>query len=218
MMLQPSGKQSILFRLARASQAMLLVSLLWALTAHATVIVRLGFEELVAQSALIFRGEAIEAVVTTQGDLVYTTVTFTITDILKGDAADDTVSLRFLGGSFDELVVSVEGQFIPAVGDRGVYFVATTQQQQVNPLSGWQQGYFPLSRNARGEDFIDMRQRPDFVIPGLEEDPLVEKMQTLGFTAEEIEAKFPQALRFSWNDFRDAILAEAGNAQGGVTP
>lgn len=192
--------------------------LLWATTLFATVIEWIGFEDLVAESELIFRGEAVESAVSKQGDLIYTTVTFNITETLKGESTNTTVALRFVGGTVGDDTVTVEGQFIPAVGDKGVYFVVSTQQAQVNPLSGWQQGFFPLLTNAQGGEYLDMRQRPDFVIPGIGDDPLVAKMQTLGFSAEEIEQRFPQALQFPWEDFRDAILAEVATPTGGDAP
>jgi hypothetical protein len=214
-----SSRRLLVSGIGRIFPALLLACLLGAPPLYATVIMRLGFEELVAQSQLIFRGEVIGSVVEQQGDLVYTTVSFAVSETLKGNTVDDKVSLRFVGGSVDGVAVEIEGQFIPAPGDAGVYFVATAQQAQLNPLSGWQQGYFPLLQDAAGADYIDMRQRPDFVIPGLDDDPLIGKMRKLGYSAAEIEARFPQALQFSWADFRAAIVAELqAGAQGGTTP
>jgi hypothetical protein len=217
-MLLANGR-SFLAALRLMAGALLFSCLLGPQLLHATVIERVGFEELVAQSVLIFRGEALDAAVTQQGDLIYTTVTFSVHETLKGDAVDDTVALRFVGGAVGDRSVKVEGQFIPAVGDQGVYFVATTQQAQINPLSGWQQGYFPLLQNEQGEGYLDMRQRLDFIVPGINDNPLIDKMRNIGFSAEQIETRFPQALQFSWADFRAASLAEIETpTDAGVTP
>ena len=198
-----------------ASRCLLwLCLLLVTLPCRATMLQDFSFDELVAQSAFIFAGKVQSAKVEQQGEQVYTLVTFTVEQIFKGNAPATPVVLRFFGGAANGINVRVEGQFIPAVGNRGVFFVASLDSKQINPLSGWQQGYFPLMRDASGTDFLDMRQRPDQKIPGLVVDPLVSKMLALGFSMADIDAKVPRAFLFSLDDFRAAILDQLSRTQG----
>lgn len=185
----------------------LLLSCLVTLPVRATVLLQLGFEELVAQSGFIFAGTVIDHRTEVQGEQLYTFVSFAIDEVVKGVAPGDTVELRFLGGDVATAGMKVEGQFIPDAGARGVFFVAGLDEFQVNPLTGWQQGYFPLIADG-GIDYLDMQQRPDLTVPGLEVEPLVSKMRGMGFSTEAIDEKFPKAFLFSWDDFRTAIADE----------
>ncbi|MES2604335.1 MAG: hypothetical protein V4603_05320 [Pseudomonadota bacterium] len=187
----------------------LLLTCLVTLPVRATVLLELGFEELVAQSGFIFVGTAIDHRTAAQGEQLYTFVSFNVEEVVKGAAPADTVELRFLGGDAEDAGLKVEGQFIPDAGMRGVFFVTGLDELQVNPLTGWQQGYFPLVADDSGVDYLDMRQRPDLAIPGLEVEPLVSKMLGMGFSTEAIDAKFPKAFLFSLDDFRAAIVDEA---------
>ncbi len=192
--------------------------LLWLLlattNAGATVLQELSFDDLVAQSVFIFAGKVQSAREEQQGELVYTLVTFNVEQTFKGSAPTATIELRFIGGAANGHNVKVAGQFIPAAGARGVFFVESLDTKQINPLSGWQQGFFPLMQDASGADYLDMRQRPDLKIPGLEVDPLVGKMLAMGFSLEAIDAKVPRASLFSLDDFRAAIFDQLSRSQG----
>jgi len=187
---------------------------------RATVLQQLGFEELVAGSELIitatvtaWRGEV-------EDGLQYTWASFAAEDTVKGALPASGLELRFMGADLQGAPMHIEGQFIPVPGTRGVFFVADTGNNQVNPLTGWFQGFFPLMQDGSGEDYLDLRPRPDLEVPGLEIDPLVSKMQGLGFSEEAIDAKLPRAYLFSWQDFRDAIVDVVGTtvANGGAAP
>jgi hypothetical protein len=191
---------------------MLLSLCLGYLPAQATVLLEFSFEELVAESAFIFAGRVISQREEVQGEQRYTLISFAVDEAVKGTAPNAQIELRFLGGDPDDGGMQVEGQFMPAPGTRGVFFVNSLTQRQVNPLTGWQQGYFPLMADASGTDYLDMRQRPDLTIPGLEQDPLVSKMLGMGFSTDAIDAKVPRAFLFSWADFRAAILDETKRA------
>jgi len=151
-----------------------------------------------------------------QGELVYTLVSFSVEQTLKGAAPQPTIELRFIGGSANGFNVKVEGQFVPTVGTRGVFFIADLNAKQVNPLTGWQQGFFPLMQDGSGTDYLDMRQRPDLKIPGLTVDPLVTKMLGMGFSSAAIDSKVQRAFLFSLDDFRTAILDQMSRAPGTV--
>jgi hypothetical protein len=178
-----------------------------ALPVHATVLEELGFEQLVAQSELIFAGTVTRARTEVASGQTYTVVNFDVDEVWKG-VPTDAVELRFLGGDEASGGMVVQGQFIPEPGVRGTFFVASVTQRLVNPLTGWQQGYFPFMTDESGVDYLDMRQRPDLGIAGLAVEPLVEKMIGMGFSAEAINAKFPRAFLFPRRDFRDAVRDE----------
>ena len=73
----------------RLALLLLLAALLWT-PAQATVLQDLSFDELVAQSQLIFRGEALRSATETDSSgadrLVYTRVWFRVDAVLVGDA------------------------------------------------------------------------------------------------------------------------------------
>lgn len=211
---------SLLLRVwGRVSLLMALWMTLWmgmASTSNATVLQDLDFPALVAQSRLIFVGSVQSQREELQGELVTTYVTFQIETVFKGSVSTHTVELPFTGGQSGGVTTHISGQFIPPVGKRSVFFVANPDAKQINALSGWQQGYFPLVQGPDGADYLDMRQRPDLKIPGLIVDPLVAKMQGMGFSVDAIAGKVPRAYLFSLADFRDAIADEL--RQQGIAP
>src|SRR5690606_6090618 len=146
---------------AMKALALSLILLLCAPLLHATVVMELAFEELVAESAFIFTGEVLDVAVSSHNDLVYSTVTFAVEQQIKGRHSAPTLDLRFVGGIDDTRQLDVAGQFIPAVGDRGLYFVNAPDRHQVNPLTGWSQGYFPLLEKTNGT-WLDLRNHPAY--------------------------------------------------------
>jgi hypothetical protein len=185
-----------------------LVSALLLLTipARATVLVQLTLDELVASSELIFIGVATESSTSAVGDVVYTTVRFNIEQVIAGETEGQVLELRFLGGSSGSHTTEVASQYIPAVGDRGLYFVDDTTRDLVNPLSGWSQGHFPLI-DVAGTTWLDLKNHPDYGLLEPDASPLAGKMRGLNFSREEIAARFPERFRFPLNDFIAAIAA-----------
>jgi hypothetical protein len=179
---------------------------------RATVLVQLTFNELVAASELIFTGVVTDSSTSVAGDAVYTTVRFEIDEIHAGEYAGDVLELRFLGGISGEYTTDVSGQYIPTVGDRGLYFVDDTARDLVNPLSGWSQGHFPLI-DIDGATWLDLKNHPDYGFLEPDADPLAGKMRSLNFTREQIAEQFPERFRFPLNDFLAAI-ADIRGAQG----
>ena len=171
---------------------------------HATVLVQLTLEQLVATSELIFSGVVTSSSTSTIGDLVYTTVRFDIDDVIAGEAESETIELRFLGGVSGEHRTEVSSQYIPAVGDRGLYFVDDATRDLVNPLTGWSQGHFPLI-DVNGATWLDLKNHPDYGLLEPDADPLAGKMRSLNVSREEIAARFPERFRFPLADFVAAI-------------
>jgi hypothetical protein len=182
-------------------------------SAHATTLVQVTLDELVNDSELIFTGEVVDSAIATEGELVYTTVRFAVDDVIAGDLAGDSVELRFLGGVDGARQTDVSGQFIPAPGARGLYFVGSTTRDLVNPLIGWSQGYFPLVDTPDGVTWLDLKDHPDYGLLAPDTDPLAGKMRGLNFTREQIAERFPERFRYPLADFIlaiDAMLAEQG--------
>lgn len=177
---------------------------------QATVLQELDFEELVADSRLIFVGEALRHETEAADGLVYTRVWFRVDELVSGEAPGPEFSLRFVGGSNGTEQVEVAGQYIPAPGTRAVWFVSDPYADMVNPLAGWHQGAFPIHTTAAGEQLLDLQQRPDLILFNSRADPLVRKMLATGFTEEHIAARSADYQRFPLQDFLDAIRSQAG--------
>lgn len=172
----------------------------------ATVLEELTLEELVANSELIFEGTVLGVEVSTEGELVYSTVSFEIDTVHKGEGlVQDELELRFLGGSDGGRIVEVEGQYVPTAGEHGLYFVTDTDDYQVNPLTGWEQGYFPLFTGDDGNAYLDLRNHPHYAFLDEGENPLLQKMQGMHFPQDAIEARFPKSEQFPLEDFVTAV-------------
>jgi hypothetical protein len=173
---------------------------------HATVLVALTLDELVAASEVVFTGTVTASVTHTEGELVYTTLRFDVDDVVAGELDGDVLELRFLGGNADAQLTEVSGQYIPSVGAHGLFFVDDTVRDLVNPLTGWSQGHFPLI-DVDGTTWLDLKNHPDYGLLEPDADPLAEKMRGMGFTREQIAKRFPEHFRFPLSDFVSAIAA-----------
>jgi hypothetical protein len=172
----------------------------------ATVLEELTLEELVADSALIFEGKVLDVTVSTENELVYSTVLFAIDKTHKGSFAEEQLELRFLGGVDTELALDVSGQYVPTVGEHGLYFVTDPAIYQVNPLTGWGQGYFPIFTGDDGIAYLDLRAHPHYaLLDDAGGNPLMKKMQTMNFSKEEIAARFPKSQEYPLEDFVAAV-------------
>jgi hypothetical protein len=189
------------------------LGLLFSALANATTLLQLTFDELVANSELVFTGSVVEVTTTTEGDLVYSTVRFAVEDVVLGETPDEFLELRFLGGSTADMQTEIAGEYIPVVGDRGLYFVDDTTRNFVNPLTGWSQGYFPLVESADGVTWLDLKNHPDYGLLEPDADPLAGKMRGLGFTRAQIAERFPERFRFLLSDFI-AVIAMVRAEQG----
>ena len=184
-----------------------LVAIMYTSQILATTLLSLTLRELVGGSSFIFIGTVTDVVARHDADLVYTFVSFAIEDVVSGEPAGESLTLRFLGGERDGERTDVAGQFIPAVGAYGLWFVEALDEAQVNPLTGWSQGYFPLSEDANGELWLDLRGHPDYGLIVEPADPLAAKMRGLRFSREQIAEHFPEEWQFPLADFVEVIRA-----------
>lgn len=176
----------------------------------ATVLQELGFEELVEASQLIFIGSVLQHEVEAADGLVYTHVQFRLEELVSGTDPGPEFSLRFVGGTAAGSAVEVSGQYLPPVGLRALWFVRAPLVAQVNPLTGWQQGVFPLQAGPDGELLLDLSSRPELLLRGAGGDPLVQKMLQAGFDERRIAARVSNYQRFPLSDFLDAVRSHAG--------
>jgi hypothetical protein len=174
--------------------------------ARATVLVALTLDELVATSEVVFVGTVTDSVTNVEGELVYTTLRFDVDKVVAGELDDATLELRFLGGNSGKQKTEVTGQYIPAVGDHGLFFVDDTVRDLVNPLTGWSQGHFPLI-DVDGTTWLDLKNHPDYGLLEPDANPLAGKMRSMGFTREQIAERFPESFHFPLSDFVTAITA-----------
>ena len=123
------------------------ILLLNSTVARATSILRLSFDQLVEQSALVFEGKVVssEAHWNQQHTRIHTYVKFEISEIIKGRAVSDSITLRFAGGQVGEDHQKFESMIYPLKGESGIYFVERVDINMVNPLIGWSQGHFLIN-------------------------------------------------------------------------
>ena len=200
-------------RLATFAPVILGLSLMLAMPGRATVLLNFSFEELVARSLLIVDAEVTGTETITEGDQIRTRLTVKVNETIKGAAQNETLVLDFLGGTAANVTLEVSGQFIPEVGQSGIFFINDPFSEQVNPLTGWYQGFFPVSVSADGEALLNLDARPDLVLANAGEDPRVRKLLDLGMTEQQVIARYPEYQRFTVADFK-AALADIIRSQG----
>ena len=143
------------------SRAILIVLLLMPICyGNATSVREVSMNELLQQSQLVFEGTvtAIEARQNSQ-NRIHTYVTFEITDIIKGEYPSSIITLRFLGGTIDDVTMVVSDMRLPQEGEHGIYFVESLERFQVNPLYGWSQGHFIMERDGTGSERVMTNRR-----------------------------------------------------------
>lgn len=122
---------------------------------HASSVRQVTMDEMLQQCQFVFEGKvlALEARENSH-KRIHTYVTFEITDIIKGEYPNDTITLSFLGGTIGDLTMVVSDMKIPRVGERGIYFVESLERSQVHPLYGWSQGHFLVKSDETGMDRV----------------------------------------------------------------
>jgi len=130
---------------------LLLGLLLCFANAQATTVVSLDVDTLASEAELIFEGEVIAHKVQRDlgSGLIYTYVSFSVLDVLKGDLSGTVLELRFTGGSYGGRIVEISGLTIPELGEQGIYFVESLSRPLLNPLLGWSQGQFLIIGKGR---------------------------------------------------------------------
>lgn len=134
--------------------------------ASSTTVIQPTFDELVSQAQIIFQGEvadrASEWEASSQGPSIITRVTFSVANVLKGQAGT-TVQLTFLGGTIGDTTLTVSDMPRFLVGDRDVLFVSP-DLHAVSPLVGFAHGRFRIIRDpVTGADEVRTHDGQPFV-------------------------------------------------------
>jgi hypothetical protein len=127
---------------------------------NATSIREVSMDEMLQQSQFIFEGTvtAIEARQNSQ-KRIHTYVTLEITDVIKGEYPGNIITLRFLGGTVNDVTMVVSDMRLPQEGEHGIYFVESLKRFQVNPLYGWSQGHFIVERDGTDTERVMTNRR-----------------------------------------------------------
>lgn len=143
-----------------ASTLLLLLAALPCKDLYATSLFSLSIDEVAEDAELIFEGAVLnrEARVATASGIIHTYVTFSVSEVIKGDYSGAQLELRFTGGEANGEIVEVSGLTLPAAGEQGIYFVESLNRVLVNPLLGWSQGHY-LIVERDGEQQITTNDR-----------------------------------------------------------
>lgn len=116
----------------------------------ASSVLQQSVDVLAKSSDLVFEGRVVGIRSEEENKKIYTYVTFEINDVVRGKYAQDTVELRYLGGTSNGITMSVGDMTIPSYGEHGVYFVEKLGGNTVHPLRGWGQGHFLVKQGSNG--------------------------------------------------------------------
>ncbi len=154
---------------------LLMFYLLTIAVSHASTIIRVDLGAVLQESEIVFEGRVIHQetrLSPVNGD-PFTYFTFEVIEIVKGTTTSNQIELGFMGGSKGDLVLHVTDMVMPKMGERGIYFVESLDQQQVHPLYGWAQGhYLVVPDSVTGQErVVPMISEPNALLaaPSIEE-------------------------------------------------
>lgn len=161
--------------------------------ALATTYPPVTFAELVTRADVIFVGEVVDvrpfSVSTRGGSIIKTRVVFRIEDPIFG-TTNALEAFDFLGGEWGGIGMAVAEMPTFAIGDRRVVFAR--RDRSANPIVGFTQGLFQVSRDSFGVDRVLT----------LDGSPL-ERPENLGTRTSAVAPPGRPPIRLS--DFRDRI-------------
>ena len=157
-----------------------LLALASALHSHASTVLEMSFRQVFEHAELVFEGRVLALASERDDDgMIYTTVRFEVHDVLKGDYAQSTLALRFLGGTVGTQRLDVTDLTMPQAGEAGIYFVEALYSPQVNPLVGWSQGHFLIEPQAGGElAVLTATHEPVLAVEEVDAAPVTAAMNT----------------------------------------
>ena len=208
-------ERSMLFRRFNIP-LILLFAFVYSSSGIATTILGMDIDKLVKDAEFVFEGEVIlhETRQDSNSGIVNTYVTFKINDVLKGDYSSDLIELKFAGGTFNNQVVEVSGLVIPKDGEQGIYFVASTSRNLLNPLLGWSQGHFLIQEVLGERRMRTIDQKPVIQIQAVSSiPPSIKRPQALiegnGDVAAGVNvdiSELPTERGLTVDEFKDSIL------------
>jgi hypothetical protein len=131
-----------------------LFALLFSCASGASTLQELSFAQVAIDAELVFEGEvvALESQYVADGT-IRTFVRFAILEVIKGDYADDTIDLSYLGGQVGTRQMRISDMDMPSVGEVGIYFIESIRQPLLSPLVGWAQGHYVIEL-ANGQSVV----------------------------------------------------------------
>ena len=130
----------------------LLVNLFVFTQVYSSTVLEVSFPDLCADAELIFEGQVINHS-TSQDPAtgnIWTEVSFRMIEKIKGPEVEDTLTLRFLGGTVGDMTLKISDMHVPALNEHGIYFVESLRENLVNPLLGWSQGHYLIETDNTG--------------------------------------------------------------------
>ena len=138
--------------------------------ANATSIREVTLEELLFNSSLVFEGTVTEQRSReTAGGIISTSITFAVTETIRGNPPGNSLTLEFLGGTVGSKGTLIDGMRLPVPGEHGVYFVEAVGRKQVNPLYGWNQGHFLVEKDPDGTERVKTNR--GIPVTGIQDSP-----------------------------------------------
>src|SRR6056297_1121271 len=103
---------------------LVLTSLLPFSTGHGGSVLQITMDEMLTGSEFVFEGWVLSVESKQTGPKrIHTFVTCEIKEIIKGEYPEQTITLRFLGGTVGNRTMAVSDIQVPRDGERGIYFV-----------------------------------------------------------------------------------------------
>ena len=125
----------------------------------ASTVKQLTIKEMIDACQLVFEGQVVNVESRLEGNVgrIETYVTFELLDVVKGYFPQRKLELSFLGGTVGDRTMAVDDLHTPELGERGIYFVRSTNEKMVNPLCGWDQGHFLILTDRAGNQRVTTR-------------------------------------------------------------
>jgi hypothetical protein len=130
--------------------------MLIAAPSSATVIQYLDIEQMSQIAAVVTVGE-VERVESSWNDehtKIYTRITITTTEIIKGDRGLETVTLKLIGGQVGDAIAKLPGTPVFEPGDRVLMFLEERTDQDGYLLIGLFQGLYRLDESTGSNDLL----------------------------------------------------------------
>ena len=167
---------------------------------RAGTVLQVGTNDLLSESALVIHGHVTErwTEYDQRSDTIYTNFRIDIEDIIKGKYLDDTIVVKFVGGTHAGRALSISDMHMPTVGEEGIYFVERPGVIQVHPFYGWQQGHFVVRHSTDGMEKVihTADLRPVFAVDPAQRTPVhyISTGVATGIDTQELESREPMTI------------------------
>ena len=137
----------------------LFVGVFFLSTGHASTVLRLDLESLVANSEQIVLGDVVDRTSFEREGRIFTDIEVEVVENWKGTAHEETVTIRHPGGRVGDVTTRVHGLPEFKLKERIVVFLETTPKLDAFTVTGLRQGKFHVATGPDGYT--------EFVVPRL---------------------------------------------------